>query len=167
MDGRYDKTFVIRYLTTHAQYRFSFGEFIPYLNKIIYLDTDVIALKVLTQFYNLNFNGNILLAQPTLSNKSIKTGFYKINSGVLLLNLKKMRKIKMEKKVLFIINNGFYDDYHDQNLINFYFYELVDIFPPKYHTRFLKIIMRQNYLIKKQVIYMMTIIFTLRINILQ
>ena len=138
MDERYDKAFVSRYLTTHAYYRFSFGELIPYLNKMIYLDTDIIALKDLTQFYNLNFNENIMLGQPTLCNKSFKTGIYKINSGILLLNLKLMRKIKMEKKVLYIINNGFNDDYHDQNLINFYFYGLVGIFPPKYHSRVFK-----------------------------
>ena len=46
-----------------------------------------------------------------------------------------MRKIQMEKKVLYIINNGFKDDYHDQNIINYYFYNYVGLFPPKYHTR--------------------------------
>ena len=135
MDDRYDKAFISRYLTTHAYYRFSLGELIPYLDKIIYLDTDVIALEDLIQFYSLNFNGKVILGQPTFCNKSTKTGIYKINSGVLLLNLNKMRKIEMERKVLFIINNGFRDDFHDQNLINYYFYNYVGIFPPKYHSR--------------------------------
>ena len=135
IDDRYDKAFISRYLTTHAYYRFSLGELIPYLDKIIYLDADVIVLEDLIQFYNLNFNGKVILGQPTICNKSTKTGIYKINSGVLLLNLNKMRKIEMEKKVLYIINNGFRDDYHDQNLINYYFYNYVGIFPPKYHTR--------------------------------
>ncbi len=135
IDDRYENAFISRYLTTHAYYRFSLGELIPYLDKIIYLDADVIVLQDLIQFYSLNFNGKVILGQPTFCNKSTKTGIYKINSGVLLLNLNKMRKIQMEKKVLYIINNGFKDDYHDQNLINYYFYNYVGIFPPKYHTR--------------------------------
>ena len=41
MDERYDKAFISRYITKEAYYRFSLGELIPYLNKIIYLDTDI------------------------------------------------------------------------------------------------------------------------------
>jgi hypothetical protein len=35
MDEKYEKAFVSRYITTQAYYRFSLGELIPYLNKII------------------------------------------------------------------------------------------------------------------------------------
>lgn len=61
------------------------------------------------------------MAQPTYANKSPINGIYKINSGILLLNLNEMRKIKLEKKILYLINNGYNDDFHDQNLINYYF----------------------------------------------
>jgi lipopolysaccharide biosynthesis glycosyltransferase len=97
MDNRYDNAFISRYLTSQAYYRFSLGELIPYLDKIIYLDTDVIAYYDLTQFYSLNFNGKMILAQQTYS-KKLKEGLYKINSGVLLLNLHKMREYEFEKK---------------------------------------------------------------------
>ena len=134
MDNRYDNAFISRYLTSQAYYRFSLGELIPYLDKIIYLDTDVIAYYDLTQFYSLNFNGKMILAQQTYS-KKLKEGLYKINSGVLLLNLHKMREYEFEKKILFLLNNGYNDDFHDQNLINYYFYEYVELFPPKFHAR--------------------------------
>lgn len=135
MDNRYNIAYISRYLTKQTYYRFSAGELIRHLNKIIYLDTDIIAYNDLTGFYNLNFNGKVILGQPTYFNKSPKTGIYKINNGILLLNLYKMRKMKIEQKVLYILNKGFKNDYHDQFLLNQYFHEIIGIFPPKYHIR--------------------------------
>ena len=83
MDDRYNKAFISRYITKEAYYRFSLGELIPYLNKIIYLDTDIIAYRDLTNLYNFNFNGKIILGQLSCANKSPKTGIYNINTGLL------------------------------------------------------------------------------------
>ena len=135
MDKRYDVAYISRYLTKQTYYRFSIGKLIPYLNRIIYLDTDTIVYNDLNEFYNLNFNRKIILGQPTFFNKSKRTGILKINNGVLLLNLKMMRNLHIEEKVLYILNNGFKNDYHDQFLLNQFFYEFIGIFPPKYHIR--------------------------------
>ena len=107
IDNRYDKAFVSRYITKEAYFRFSLGELIPYLNKIIYLDNDVIVFKDLTNLYNINFNDKMFLGQPTNTYNKSKTIFYGINSGIMLLNLKKMREMNVEKIIL--------------NYINFYF----------------------------------------------
>lgn len=135
MDNRYNIAYISRYLTKQTYYRFSIGELIPYLNRIIYLDTDIIVYNDLAEFFSLNFNGKVILGQPTYFNRSPKTGIFKINNGVLLLDLIRMRKLQIEKKVLYILNNGFENDYHDQFLLNQFFYEIIGIFPPKYHIR--------------------------------
>ena len=135
IDNRYNKAFISRHITTQAYYRFSLGELIPYLNKIIYLDSDTICFKDLNNFYNLNFRGKIILGQIIISNNYKKTGYYRINSGILLLNLKEMRKIKMEEKVINIINKGYKNKFHDQAIINIYFKKYIGIFPPQYHGR--------------------------------
>ena len=51
IDKRYDNAFTSRYLTKEAYFRCSLGELIPYLNKIIYLDVDIIVFKDLFNFY--------------------------------------------------------------------------------------------------------------------
>jgi len=98
MDNRYKNAYISSYIKKQAYYRFSLGELLPNLNKIIYLDTDTIIFKDLTNFYNINFNGKIILGQITINNKNKQKGYYIINSGILLLNLKGMRKMHMEKK---------------------------------------------------------------------
>ena len=136
MDDRYKKAYTDRRITKQAYYRFSLGELLPNLNKVIYLDTDIIAYKDLTNFYNLNFNGKMILGQPTYGNKNAeKSGFHRINTGVLLLNLIEMRKNKFEEKVIDIIKKGKKLRYHDQTLLDDYFKKYLGIFPPEYHTR--------------------------------
>ena len=136
MDDRYDKAYTDHRISKQAYYRFSLGELLPNLNKIIYLDTDIIVYKDLSQFYNINFNGKMILGQPTYGNKKRqRKGFHRINTGVLLLNLAEMRKNEFEKIVIKIIKKGKKYRYHDETLLNDNFKEVLGIFPPEYHTR--------------------------------
>ena len=117
-------------------YRFSLGELLPHLNKIIYIDTDIIVYKDLLNFYNLNFNGKMILAHPTIGNrKTLKLGYLKINSGILLLNLYEMRKYKLEKKVIEITKKVKKLRYHDQSILNDYLNLFLGILPPEFHAR--------------------------------
>ena len=136
MDDRYDKAYISRNITKEAYFRFSLAELLPNLNKIIYFDNDVIVYKDLNNFYSLNFDGKIILGQPTIGNRiTLTKGYNIINSGVLLLNLIKMRKYNFEKKVIEIIKKSKILNYHDQTIINDNFKEYIGIFPPEYHTR--------------------------------
>jgi len=136
MDNKYDKAYTDRRISAQAYYRFSLGELLKNINKIIYLDVDVIVYKDLSNFYYLNFNGKMILGQPTYGNKnSQKKGFHKVNTGILLLNLFEMRKFKIEEKVIKIIKKGKKLSYHDQTLLNDNFKQYIGIFPPEYHAR--------------------------------
>ena len=132
MDNRYEKAFTNRYLTKNAFYRLSLGELLPNSDKVIYLDSDTIILKDLSNLYNLNFFGKIFVAKI---NTFTSLNNFTINTGVLLLNLKGMRKIKIEEKVLTLLNNGFKDPcFHDQAIINKFFKEYIGFLPPEYNT---------------------------------
>ena len=133
MDNRHDKAYSRRYITKNAFYRLSLGELLPNLNKIIYLDSDTICLKDLSNLYELNFLGKIFLAKiNTFNNKTLN---FTINTGVLLLNLNIMRKEKIEQKALTLLNNGFtHPIFHDQAIINIYFKKFVGFLPPEFNT---------------------------------
>lgn len=148
MDDRYKTAFISRYLTIQTYYRYSLGDLIPKLDKIIYLDADTICFTDLSAFFNLNFKGKIILGRILQSHIIDKKRYYSINCGILLLNLKEMREKKIEKKILNILKEGFGHnklenekikllgiDIHtaDQALINTYFYEYIGLFPPKYN----------------------------------
>ena len=118
-------------MNQNTYYRLSLGELLPNLNKIIYLDCDVIVYKDLTNLYNINFNKNIILAlNRPYENKEIS----KLNCGVLLMNLQKMRKIKFEDKILNIINNGFVNVVQDQALLIKYYLNQIGYLNEQYNV---------------------------------
>ena len=136
MDKRYDNAYADKKLTKQAYYRLSLAELLPNLNKIIYIDTDIIAYKDFLNFYNLNFNGKMILAHPTIGNRNtLKLGYLKINSGILLLNLFEMRKIQFEKKVIEITKKVKILKVLDQSILNDYFRPFIGILPPEYNTK--------------------------------
>ena len=136
MDDRYKMAYTDKRISQQAYYRFSLGELLPNLDKIIYLDTDIIAYKDLSNLYNINFNGKMILGQPTFGNKyAQKHGYYRINTGILLLNLLEMRKNKFEEKVIKVIKKGIKFKFHDQTLVDDYFKKYLGIFPPEFHAR--------------------------------
>ena len=131
MDERYKNVKSINYLNHLAYYRLSLGELLPNLNKIIYLDCDVIVYRDLTNLFNTNFNGYLILSRK-MPNENVNS-IFKINSGVLLLNLKKMRAIKFEEKVLNIIKNGFISIVQDQGLLIKYYLNQIGYLNEKYN----------------------------------
>ena len=135
MDDRYKNAFLSKWITIQTYFRFSLGELFPSLNRMLYLDCDVIVYKDLNRFYNLNFNGKMVLGQVTGSNRSEKTGIYHINSGILLFNLVQMRKMKIEEQVVNIIKKKEKFIWWDQTLMNKYFNKHIGIFPLEYHIR--------------------------------
>ena len=64
----------------------------PYIERMIHLDGDTVVFKDLWEMFNLAFNDNYYLAQPTL--KGVFKSFNKnpINVGVMLINIKKIRE---------------------------------------------------------------------------
>ena len=135
MDNRYKNAYISKRMTIQTYFRFSLGELFPFLNRMLYLDSDIIVYKDLSKLFNLNFNGKMVLGQVTGYNRNKRTGFYKINNGILLFNLNLMRKMEIENQVLQIIKKRQRLRYHDQTLMNFYFKKHIGIFPIEYHIR--------------------------------
>ena len=128
-----------------AYYRLILAEIIHDLNRIIYLDGDTLIYDDLSEMFNLDMGNNIILGFVDNSYKKaeefgIKTYKY-IVSGVLLINLKKIRKENITQKFFEFINK--YQDkltQEDQTVINIVLHGRIDFLPPKFgiwnfHTR--------------------------------
>ena len=126
------------HISTAAYYRIAFPSLLPKVDRIIYSDVDVLDFKDLTEFYNLELKDNIYLKatldQIGLLNELRGFGIYSqkyFNSGVMLMNLKSMRRDDVENKVrAFIISH--YLDHHDQTAMNAVYYNNWEILSLKY-----------------------------------
>ena len=118
-----------------AFYRLLTPLFIP-IEKVIYLDSDVIAFDDLYEMYNLNFDNNYVLGfLDTLSHGidylGLRTEKY-INSGVLLLNLDLIRKKKKIYEIIQLLSYYKKLENNDQTVINYVFYPNIGLLPLKY-----------------------------------
>lgn len=105
------------------------------LNRIIYLDGDTLILKDLNEMYQTSFDDNYVLGFLDIQSKDIddlgiKSEKY-INSGVLLLNLEKIRKDKKYYDLINFVSNHS-QIYYDQKILNFVLYPFIGKLPYKF-----------------------------------
>ena len=119
-------------------YRLLLAEILPFLNRIIYLDGDTIALIDLSELINLNMDNKIIMGfiddgYNYTNIYGIKTSSKYITAGVLLINLKSMRNENITDKFMdFIQKNIKLLIQEDQTVINIVLHERIGILPPKY-----------------------------------
>ena len=112
------------YVSITAYYRISLPSLIPNVDKIIYTDSDVINFKDLFEMYNTKLKDNIYFCGPLdysgnldeLKRLGVFTDKY-MNSGILIMNLKAMRKNNIEKKLRNYVSSHFLNHF-DQTAIN-------------------------------------------------
>ena len=80
------------------------SELLPHIKRVIYLEGDTIAFNNLTEMMNLEMNNNFILGFADNSYKMTEefgVKIYKyVTSGVLLIDLDKIRKEKIVDKFL-------------------------------------------------------------------
>ncbi len=104
-----------RHVTKTAILKFYIPEIFKHLDKILYLDSDLIVRKNIIDFYNTNidnFYAGVIKDTYTITNAAniknlnLSSNIY-FNSGVMLLNLKKMRKDNITNKLIkYRLNNN-------------------------------------------------------------
>ena len=120
-----------------AYYRLLLPKLIVDIDRIIYLDADTLVFTDLTEMINLEMNNCIILGFVDNGYKKaeqwgIKTYKY-ITSGVLLINLKEMRKENIIQKFFeFMENNKNNLIQEDQTVINIVLHGRIGLLPPKF-----------------------------------
>ena len=133
--------------TNTALFKFELPNILSHIDKVIYLDGDVIFKKDLTDLYSINLDDNTYVAacpdlpQVLYEKPIFDTGNGKkyFNSGVMLLNLKKMRSDKTSE-LLFetkLIQKD--DKLMDQNVLNIVFDKKVLTIPPVFNLTYLNL----------------------------
>lgn len=112
------------YVSRAALYKFKLPEIFNELDKILYVDGDILFNLGFLSIFDINI-GNYYMAavrdvQAELDQKraEIINNTYYFNSGVLLLNLSKMRKDRCSEKMIEYKKNDPDDSFMDQNAIN-------------------------------------------------
>lgn len=125
------------HITTPAYYRLSLSELLPSLDKMIWLDGDTITYTDLKEMYDIDMEGYYY--KGFLDDNVSAVDDFGVNndhvicSGVMLLNLKELRKDDMVNKFSkFIEENNERLIQHDQTTINVVAYKKVGILPAKW-----------------------------------
>ena len=133
MGNKYSNYGTLEYKSVAVYYRLELSDIIKNVDKIIYLDIDTIVHKDLTEMYNIDMGNYYYMGFPDhdLTFRKFNGTRNFINSGVMLINLKKLREVNAPK---------LFQDYYskhgskkeDEYLINAVFYDKIKFLPLKY-----------------------------------
>lgn len=123
-DCYYDKSIHFGNIMMYA--RLLLPSMLPHLDKIIYLDCDIVVLRDLHDLWNFDISDVAVAMAPdfifkdkkTLNRLGITTGYY-LNSGVILMNLDYWRKHDVQNRIFsYILEKGDKLIYNDQDALN-------------------------------------------------
>ena len=143
--GVADKLQLRDYYTLSIYYRLFIQSMFPEYDKAIYLDSDLVCLKDISMFFNINIDSYLLAATPEEVMHSVDAfGKYSefavgvkrenyFNSGILLLNLKKFREEKIEEKFLEMLEVYKFKVAPDQDYLNLLCKDMTLLLPAGYN----------------------------------
>lgn len=130
------------YINISTYYRLAMPRLLSNINKVLYLDCDVIVNKSLKELWNVDISGHACAGVRDRINDSIRLynrlnypisdGY--INAGVLLINLERWRQDNIfEKSINIAKTESDKLKNHDQDLINKIYHGQIKMLPIKYN----------------------------------
>ncbi len=122
-----------------ALLKFIIPDLFPELDKILYLDGDLIVTTDLQELYSTDLEDNLVAAVVDSGTMYWKNKFnsavqHYFNSGVMLLNLKKMREDNISRVLIETKSNISDSSLMDQNVFNLVFDGKLKLLPIKYNV---------------------------------
>ena len=97
----------VPHITKSSYLKFFIADLLPQVDKIIYLDGDLVVTADLTSLWNLDLEKKLLAAVEDVGytywsqhSQALKLKFKCMNSGVMLINCKKWREVSLSKQLL-------------------------------------------------------------------
>lgn len=124
------------HVSRESYFRLFIGELLPvYIDKVVYLDADLVVLSCISQLWDQKFDGATILAARDISEFSglvsspmgvknyeklgIPAESVYFNAGVMVINLRKWRHFDIGKRLLAYMGEYFADiNYWDQDVLN-------------------------------------------------
>lgn len=133
----------IDYISKETYFRLYAPYYLPQdMDRILFLDADIICNNSILPLYNMDFSDNILIGCDNFDGNNnlykkrlgLPKDSHYINAGVLLINLPLYRDFITKEEIdRFIINNYDILDYQDQDVINKLFTNKIKIADCKYN----------------------------------
>lgn len=115
----------VNYITLPTYYRFKIASMLPDIDKILYLDGDIIVNSNIKELFDTDIENYYIGAIPEVYNHNHKERLdiigdeYYINAGVLLINCKKWREDNIEEKLFrYAIQPEREIVFQDQDILN-------------------------------------------------
>lgn len=135
-----------QHITKASFYRLMMADLMPDLDKVIYLDVDLIVCDDLTVMYRYALDNNYIAGvrapgyyepetwrNEKLSELKIPSMNYYINAGVLIMNLALIRKDSMQDKFIALMGNNYRSE--DQDVLNTACYGQIKILPFRFNVQ--------------------------------
>jgi|GEM_PF-1554217 len=115
----------VNYITISTYYRFMIPSLLSDLDKVIYLDCDIIAVDDITELWNQDISTCCMAAVPDTSNDwhrdrlNLSRNYYYCNAGVLLINNKRCKEHNVETRLFeYAKNPDRKITFQDQDVLN-------------------------------------------------
>ena len=147
----------IRHITKTTYYRLLIGDLLPIeIDKCIYLDVDICVCKDLSELFNIELKDNYLAGvispayffaeKRQCKRLNISSMKQYINAGMLIMNLKQIRKDKMTEKFIELTKKNYFAQ--DQDILNVACFGKIITLPPKYNAQVYNLV-ENNPLLRK------------------
>lgn len=137
-----------KYITLPTFYRLKLSELLPDVNKIIYLDCDMVVNSSLKELFNINLDDNIIggvLDARVKHKRQWKNEKY-INAGMIVFDLARIRQENIENKFIeYTKNNIDTIKTGDQDIINFTLKDKIQILPDIWNVQVSGFASRTNF----------------------
>lgn len=146
VQNQFCKGYETREITNGAYLRLQLHNFLPEINKIIYCDVDVLFQDSLKEIWETDIGNHYFLGVKGAVNfdkywnnnlvrypyfNELKQGAY-INSGVVVMNLEKIRQSDIDKQWASMVTKKFF--YLDQDIINLTCEDKISFIPLRYNV---------------------------------
>ena len=151
----YKKIKTLKHISYVTYYRLKLPSLLPYIDRIIYLDCDMVVLTSLQELYQTDMCGKYIAGCKDIGTKKKFTKLKNyINAGMLLFDLAKMRELDIEKSFLEYANSNIENlKYSDQDIINYASKDGICILDDKWNVQSSNFVNRSSYMKNPSVVH--------------